>query len=170
MKARCQNEKHDHYDRYGGRGIKVCERWQDFANFLEDLGEIPDGLTIERKDNDGNYTPANVRLATMTEQHNNTSRNRFIEYKGRRQTVTQWAREIGVHKHTLRDRLNRGWPLEKALTTEAKRFHYLDFAGERRTIAEWARHLGVKRTIIKDRLLDGWSVEEALTTKPKKQG
>ena len=71
MKARCQNPNRSDYERYGGRDIKVCERWQDFANFLADMGEKPEGLTLDRIDNDGNYEPGNCRWATPKEQIQN---------------------------------------------------------------------------------------------------
>ena len=71
MKTRCQNPNNDRYHRYGGRGIKVCERWQSFENFLADMGVRPPGLTLERMDNDSNYEPGNCKWATQKEQANN---------------------------------------------------------------------------------------------------
>lgn len=77
MKQRCCWEKHVRYKDYGGRGITVCDRWKDsFVNFLEDMGERPEGTTIDRKNNDGNYEPSNCRWATPKEQANNTSRSK----------------------------------------------------------------------------------------------
>jgi len=71
MKGRCLNKKRNDYKYYGGRGIKVCERWLEFKNFLDDMGERPEGKTLDRKDNDGNYEPSNCRWATKQEQQLN---------------------------------------------------------------------------------------------------
>jgi hypothetical protein len=116
MRDRCNNPKRDHYDRYGGRGIKVCERWNDFALFLEDMGPRPPGATLDRKDNDGDYEPGNCRWATWTEQQNNRSSVRNITWKGETHNVTEWATILGVNKWTLATRLQRGWSEEQALS------------------------------------------------------
>lgn len=71
MHARCKNPKHKQYENYGGRGIKVCERWDTFANFLADMGERPDDKTLDRKDANGNYEPDNCRWATNSQQQKN---------------------------------------------------------------------------------------------------
>lgn len=75
MRQRCRNPKHPRYADWGGRGIKVCDRWDDFPNFLKDVGERPQGKTLDRRDNDGDYCPENVRWATPLEQNTNKGRN-----------------------------------------------------------------------------------------------
>jgi len=116
MKSRCSNETDCNYDGYGGRGIKVCKRWQKFESFYEDMGE-PTTKThsLDRIDNDGDYEPSNCRWATATQQQNNTRNNRLISYKGETKTAAQWARVAGVKYITFFGRINRGVPMELAL-------------------------------------------------------
>ena len=118
MKRRCApGYKGKKAHLYAGKGIKVCRRWADsFEAFLEDMGEAPEGLTIEREDGNKGYEPGNCRWATPREQANNTSRNRLISYLGKAQTVAQWADETGIPRNTLLYRLRRGWTIERALT------------------------------------------------------
>lgn len=73
MHSRCTDPGNASYARYGGRGIRVCERWADFATFYSDMGDRPDGMTLDRIDNDGNYEPSNCRWATKAEQESNKS-------------------------------------------------------------------------------------------------
>ena len=116
MRNRCRNQKNKMYARYGGRGIQVCSRWNSFECFIEDMGARPSpGHTVERINNDGNYEPSNVKWATRFEQNNNTSRNKFIEFDGIKRTISQWARACGINKHTLEQRLERGWSIKEAL-------------------------------------------------------
>ena len=101
--------------RYLARGIKVCKRWHAFPKFLEDMGLKPHGKTLDRKNNDGGYSPANCRWATRSEQNRNHSHNKPLTFGGRTQLLSDWAREIGIHKNTLAHRV-RHWPLERALS------------------------------------------------------
>ena len=105
-RARCHNPRHDKFAYYGGRGIEMCARWRDdFYAFVEDMGECPDGLTIERNDNDGNYEPGNCRWATRSEQRRNRKDFVPVEYEGQKLTLTEYAAIIGVSRHTARRRL-----------------------------------------------------------------
>ena len=118
MLQRCTNLKNAMWPHYGGRGIKVCDRWLDFKHFYADMGDRPEGTSIDRQDNDGNYEPGNCRWATDIEQNNNTSHNRFITLDGVTKTLAQWARERGLKHRTVRMRLMRGYTEEQALQTE----------------------------------------------------
>lgn len=116
------------YHRYGGRGIKVCERWlgkSGFLNFIEDMGMRPSSEhTLDRKNNDGDYTPENCRWATKEEQYSNKSTNRLITFQGKTQTMTQWCREKNITRGSLVGRLDvLGWSVEKALTTPTKKYN-----------------------------------------------
>jgi hypothetical protein len=119
MKTRCENPDSKHYRHYGGRGIKVCERWASFENFLVDMGKKPSRRhSIERDDVNGDYAPDNCRWATMDEQANNRRNNHPIEFRGKTQNMTQWARELGLSEDMVERRINLlGWSYEKALTT-----------------------------------------------------
>lgn len=117
IRRRCTNPNREDYKHYGGRGISICKRWNDFNNFLADMGERPEGLTLERIDNNGNYEPGNCKWATRKEQANNRrwdERNVWIEYQGRKMILAHWSRELGIDRTTLTYRLKR-WPLEKAM-------------------------------------------------------
>ncbi len=119
MLARCLNPNTADYERYGERGIGVCDRWQtSFAAFLSDMGPRPSlSHSIDRKDNDGNYEPGNCRWATRTEQNRNKRTNRLLTFNGQTKCIAEWAEEVGIHHDTLRARLNLGWSVERALTT-----------------------------------------------------
>lgn len=116
MKARCLRVTHKNYNRYGGRGIQVCERWLDFKNFLEDMGAPPIGMTLERTNNDGPYSPDNCRWATRIEQSNNTSTNTHLTYNGETLTLMEWARRFNVTRSSIRSRKRRGWSDETVLS------------------------------------------------------
>lgn len=118
MKSRCYRIKNTKYKSYGGRGISVCPEWVDsFDRFYEDMGKKPTPLhTIDRIDNDGDYTPDNCRWATRREQSRNTQRSRFLDYNGVKKNMEDWADEAGLTSGTLSKRLKLGWSMEKALT------------------------------------------------------
>ncbi len=116
MIQRCTNKNNQRWASYGGAGIKVCERWNSFENFLADMGERPEGKTLDRyPDRHGNYEPENCRWATATEQQNNMRSNHIIVHDGRSATITEWANLLDIGVTTLITRLSRGWPLERVL-------------------------------------------------------
>lgn len=115
MKKRCMNKGHRFYKDYGARGVTVCERWLIFANFLADMGERPDGMSLDRIDNDGPYSPENCRWATNSEQHLNSRQARLITFNGRTLGRTQWEKELGLGSGTLFRRLQKGMSLKDAL-------------------------------------------------------
>lgn len=123
MIQRCTNPKREAFKNYGARGISVCPRWlESFSAFYEDVGPRPTSShTLERIDNNVGYEPGNVCWATRSEQNNNSSHNRWVEFNGKRQTMTQWSKEVGIPLETLRYRLDRAWPLSKAFNKEAGR-------------------------------------------------
>lgn len=117
MKRRCYDPRNKDYHRYGGRGIKVCDRWKDsWKAFLSDMGRRPQGLdSLERIDTNGDYTPDNCRWATFQDQANNRRSNRRHTRDGVTMTIAQWCRRVGV-KHTLVvGRMHNGWDIDRAL-------------------------------------------------------
>lgn len=119
FRVRCNNPKVPNYANYGGRGISVCERWNDFDLFLADMGPRPDGYTLERINNNGNYEPSNCRWASRQDQNNNRRSNRIVEFRGERMALGR-AVQLSGSKATyasVKSRLRRGWVLEEALAT-----------------------------------------------------
>lgn len=114
MVNRCTNSKLAIYKRYGGRGISVCERWRTFESFLADMGERPEGMSLDRIDNNGNYEPSNCRWANDGQQSENRRSTRWIEHDGMRLTVSGWARKLGIHRATLLESLAKH-PIDIAL-------------------------------------------------------
>jgi len=116
MRARCRNPKAQDYKNYGGRGIRVCERWEKFENFLADMGEAPSGTTLDRVDVNGDYEKSNCRWATRRVQARNQRRTVMLTFDGRSQSRADWADELGIKHATLTSRLRNGWSVEQALT------------------------------------------------------
>lgn len=130
MKQRCLNPNDIAYPGYGGRGIKICERWlHSFSNFASDMGPRPPGTSIDRIDNNGNYEPGNCRWATRTEQQNNKRNNRVITHDGLSLTPPQWAIRKGINVKTIWHRLLLGWELSLAVSSPATRKRYANVKG-----------------------------------------
>lgn len=121
MRARCGNPATSEYGNYGGRGIRVCDSWHDFAMFFSDMGLRPSAKhTIERVDNALGYSKENCRWATRTEQNRNSRRNHLLTFNGTTRCIAEWAHITGIRPHTLLLRLRRGWSTDRALTTPVK--------------------------------------------------
>lgn len=123
MKKRCYNPKATSYSSYGGKGVTVCDEWKnDFKKFHDWAfsNGYEEGLTLDRIEVSGNYEPCNCRWLTKVEQNYNTTRSHFIEYNGKKQTITEWAKELGFELKTLSDRLKKGMSVENAFTTPLK--------------------------------------------------
>lgn len=116
MKTRCTNPNGTAYANYGGRGITFNPAWADFAVFASDMGERPDGCTLERIDNDKGYSKDNCKWATAAEQSRNTRQNVNLTLNGKTQCMTDWAKELSIPYPTIQDRVRKGWSAEKTLT------------------------------------------------------
>lgn len=117
MKRRCYQKQNKRWEKYGGRGIKVCPEWvNNFQAFFDwsMANGYADNLTIDRIDMDGDYSPDNCRWADEIQQANNRSNNHYITYHGETKTMMEWSRELVVSYTTLRRRINAGWDIEKA--------------------------------------------------------
>ena len=128
MLSRCYNSNRENFIRYGGRGIKVCSRWrgpQGFSNFVADMGLPNKGETLDRTDNDGDYTPKNCRWVSAKDNSRNRSNNNSIEYKGEVKSISEWAEYYKIPYGTLTKRIMTYlWSVEKALTTPVRGYQH----------------------------------------------
>ena len=145
MMARCENEGGKDFYRYGGRGIRVCDRWKDFANFLADMGLRPKGTSIDRIDNSKGYEPGNCRWADEKTQQRNKTTVHVVEFRNEKVTLPELAERFGVSHEMLYGRFKRGWDLERAVAKpprkQVKRFVTID--GETRLLNHWCKMTGV---------------------------
>lgn len=177
MLDRCNRETHPFFHRYGGRGISVCERWHDYANFISDVGIRPSKKhSLDRINNDGNYEPSNCRWATQKVQLRNTSVNRIIEFNGQSKCLVEWSEETGISAAAIKMRIDvHKWSIEDALTIKpGKAFNWrgtkhkdaalIAYNGEYLSHIEWEKRIGAKKDTIRNRLKRGWTIEKAVTT------
>lgn len=172
MMSRCYNPNNISYDRYGGRGIYICDEWygygEGFIRFYQwaiSHGYRED-LTIDRRDNDGPYAPWNCRWATMKVQSNNRGNNVYITYKGVTKTATEWAEHFGVNPATFIARHKKGWSDEDIIEIPVNyniNIVYTSF-GIGFTISDWSKISGINRGTIYDRIFRlGWHPDNAVT-------
>jgi hypothetical protein len=173
MKERCFNTKHNSYPDYGGRGITVCERWMAFTHFLADMGEPPQGTSLDRIDVDGPYCKENCRWATASEQQRNKRNANKLTFDGKTQSIWDWVEELGLDYELVRARLRLGWSIDDALTVtfeEAKQqrivkeSRFVEYQGVTRSLNEWAALAGLRKDTLAWRMRTGWSLEKAMTT------
>ena len=175
MIHRCYHPNNRYYSDYGGRGISVYQPWRDsfsiFASYIEEtIGPRPEGKSLDRIDNDGNYCPGNLKWSTPAEQSRNTSRNRWITYEGRTLCLKDWSIKLGISQRTLRNRLGYGWTIEAVLGTPPR--HHCpkltmalvrqirdEFSREDITQAELAEKYGVKPSVI-SRIINNTNYKE----------
>lgn len=117
MHRRCDYEKSASFRFYGARGISVCDEWKDFSKFLSDMGERPEGMSLDRIDSSKNYSKENCRWASSLDQANNTAKNHRMTYNGETLTTSQWARKLGINVGTIQSRIARGGTVAESLST-----------------------------------------------------
>lgn len=120
MIQRCTNPNYPKWKDYGGRGISVAEEWMEFSKFYADMGERPEGKTLDRKDNSQGYSAANCKWSTPSEQGNNRRSTTLLEYNGVEKSLGAWAAEYGIIPHTLYNRIKLGWSVHDALTRKVR--------------------------------------------------
>ncbi len=170
MKTRCDSKTHKAYHRYGGRGITYDPEWREFKNFLRDMGKKPDPkMELDRIDNDKNYCKDNCKWSTKQEQTRNRGGDRatrLYTHEGKTMCIKDWADYIGISKSALKKRLDKGWPLDKALAPEKHdKPDLYTYQGKTMTIKEWSDHLGIKKTTLQSRLYNGYSLDKVFTNK-----
>ena len=124
LRNRCYNPNNRAYVHYGKRGIKVCEQWASFENFYADMGDIPEGMSLDRIDNNGDYSPENCRWATRKEQANNRRSSIHFTFKNETKTLSEWSDQYNLPFNLVNTRLRAyHWSLEKALTTPVRAYN-----------------------------------------------
>lgn len=168
MRDRCLNFRNCNFKNYGGRGIKVCERWMDFDNFFSDMGDRPSSKhSIERIDVNGNYEPGNCRWALNSEQCANKRSTRFVFFRGKEVRAAEVARAHGIAGSLLWSRLRRGVTIEDALVPPCPRTgrtpKIVTWQGKPTPLRDLCIFYGLKHETVSARLRKGWPLRKALT-------
>lgn len=186
MRQRCSNPNMKYFYNYGGRGIVVCDRWNHstaFPSFIADLGQKPSPKhSLDRIKNNLHYScghcphcigrgwSANVRWATKLEQDNNRRTTVMLTHGGVTMSIAQWARRIGMSYPTLSARLQKGWPIARALDEKTNpKCRLISFDGKTMTLSEWAKTVGISPELLWYRLKQGWSIRDAIFAIPNGQ-
>lgn len=164
IKTRCYNKKDRSYKWYGARGIKLCDVWMDFKAFYEwsIKNGYENGLTLDRINPNGNYSPDNCRWVGMKIQQNNRRNNKMLNINGVSKTMSEWADEYDVNYRLVKSRIRAGWTPEKALSQRKQDIKTITIGEETKTINEWSKISGVNKTTIADRYNHGWEPRDAV--------
>lgn len=164
MKQRVR-PSYENSERYYDRGIGIDPIWEtSFQQFYDDMGQKPEGLTLDRIDNDKGYSKENCRWASITTQARNKSDNLVITFNGKTQTAAEWIEELNINPVTFYSRIRKGWTHERAITEPTNKSLLIEFNGEEKTIKEWALDLELSIYVIYERLKKGWTYEKTLGT------
>ena len=169
MRKRCCNPNDKEFKNYGGRGVKVCKRWDiadgkstGFKNFVSDMGNRPNGFTLERINNNGNYTPSNCKWVSRKEQSRNMRNN--VIYKGEYSIDASLRLTDGRNKTLVGVRLNMGWSKQRAFEEPCKKHGpKILYKGECQQVASLRLTEGRNKCFVRDRIRAGWSVKKAFT-------
>lgn len=167
MKQRCENPNATGYHNYGALGVKVCDRWQDFKLFVEDVGVPPSKKhTLDRYPNkEGDYEPNNWRWATAKEQLRNTRVNKILFFNGCNKSVSEWAETLGIKPCTIFNRLELGWSVEKALSENVRQTkRIIEYNGQSLTLNEWGEKLNINKDTLNSRIYKGWPLEKVFNS------
>jgi hypothetical protein len=173
MIQRCHNPKSKGYRNYGKRGIFVCDEWRNsFLTFKKDMGKRPKGTSIERKNNNGPYSPENCIWTNQKEQLKNTRRNLWLTYNGKTKLAIDWAVELNIKYQTLITRITTNqWSIERALTTPVMEQHKtgfdkISYNGETKSLREWSAIFKIPYELARSRFRRGWSFEKTFLISP----
>jgi len=178
MIQRCRDPNHVQYKYYGGRGIRVCDEWQGptgFQAFMKYMGECPEGMTLDRIDNNGHYEPGNVRWATRKEQARNRRGLKYYEFDGESLLLSEISDRTGVDADLLWSRVTSGISIIDAVAAGADRMARRDrklyeLNGESNTVLEWSRKTGINSACLGMRIKSGKTIAEAIAMGPARYG
>lgn len=164
MMYRCYNTNDESYENYGGRGIKVSEKWHKFDSFYEDMSEgYNENMTIDRINVNGNYEKSNCRWLTMFDQQGNKRNTVRITHDGKNQTLKQWSEETGISVSALYQRFTKGYSPEEILKKDRRTTILLTLNGETHSIKDWSKITGLSERLIRSRYEKDWPDKKILT-------
>jgi hypothetical protein len=162
MHSRCYVKSASGYADYGARGIKVCERWHDFAKFYKDMGERPEGCSLERLDNNGDYTPDNCTWSLAHRQHRNTRATIRVQTESGEVCLKDYCHELGVSYSTVLERLKSGYSMEAAISKPLERKHFVQDGDKLTPLADYCRAHNITYGMAIARIYKGWTPEDAV--------